>query len=109
MATNIIVKPVVTEKATKMSDKLGKYTFIVNRKANKIEIRKAVEELYGVTVEAVNTCVRPGKRKYRYTRKGVIAGQTSATKRAIVTLSKGDAIDFYGNVVPETEETDINA
>ena len=107
MATNIIIKPVASEKANTLSSKLGQYTFIVNRKANKIEIRKAVQELYGVTVESVNTSVRPGKAKYRYTRKGVISGQTSATKRAIVTLSKGDTIDFYGNV--ESDDNDSQA
>lgn len=104
MATNIIVKPIVTEKANLMSTKLGKYTFIVNRKANKIEIRKAVEAMYGVTVESVNTSVRPGKRKYRFTKKGVISGQTSATKRAIVTLSKDDVIDFYGGIEPASDQ-----
>jgi large subunit ribosomal protein L23 len=98
MASTIIIKPVVTEKANTLSTKLGKYTFIVDRKANKIEIGKAIAAMYGVGVESVNTCVRPGKRKYRYTKKGVIAGQTSATKRAIVTLTKGDVIDFYGGV-----------
>lgn len=98
MASTIIIKPVVTEKANTLSTKLGKYTFIVDRKANKIEIGKAIAAMYGVGVESVNTSVRPGKRKYRYTKKGVIAGQTSATKRAIVTLTKGDVIDFYGGV-----------
>ena len=99
METNNILKaPLVSEKMTVLSDKLNHYSFIVDRKANKLLIKKAVEEMYGVTVESVKTMTIPGKSRTRYTSKGIFAGQTKAYKKAIVQLSKGDSIDFFSNI-----------
>ena len=95
---SIIIKPVITEKMTAMGEKLNRYGFIVLRKANKLQIKKAVEELYGVQIRDVNTMVIPGKAKTRYTKSGFISGQTSAYKKAIVTLKEGETIDFYSNI-----------
>lgn len=95
---SIVIKPVITEKMTAMGEKLNRYGFIVQRKANKLQIKKAVEELYGVQIRDVNTMVIPGKAKTRYTKSGFISGQTSAYKKAIVTLKEGETIDFYSNI-----------
>ena len=94
----IIKKPVITEKMTAISEKLNKYAFIVDKNANKIEIKKAVEKLYDVKVEAVNTMNYDGKKKSRYTKAGVISGRRPAFKKAIVTLKEGDTIDFFSNI-----------
>lgn len=94
----ILIKPIVTEKMTSLTDKFNRYGFIVARRANKLQIKKAVEELYGVKVETVNTMVVGGKRKSRFTKSGVIAGRTSTRKKAVVTLAEGDTIDFYSNI-----------
>ncbi len=95
---DIIQKPIITEKMTLQGEKLNRYGFIVNKNANKVEIRKAVEELYGVKVASVNTMRYGGKVKSRYTKAGVIAGKTNAYKKAVVTLVDGDKIDFYSNI-----------
>jgi large subunit ribosomal protein L23 len=95
---NIIVKPVITEKMTGLGEKYNRYGFIVHKKANKLEIKKAVKDLYGVDVESVNTMFYSGKNKSRFTKAGVISGRTSAYKKAIVTLAKGETIDFYSNI-----------
>ena len=94
----IIVKPIVTEKMTKLGEKLNRYGFKVQRDANKIEIKKAVEALYNVTVTEVNTMVVAPKMKSRFTKSGVISGKASAYKKAIVTVKEGDQIDFYSNI-----------
>lgn len=94
----IIVKPVITEKMTSISEKSNRFGFIVDRKANKLEIKKAVEEIYGVQVTSVNTMNYAGKVKSRYTKTGFISGKTSAYKKAIVTLVEGETIDFYSNI-----------
>ena len=94
----IIIKPIVTEKMTVQSDKLNRYGFIVDRSANKIEIRKAVEEHYGVTVKDVNTVNYHGKRKSRYTKAGLLRGRANHYKKAYVTLAGEDKIDFYSNI-----------
>lgn len=94
----ILIRPLVTEKMTAISEKQGKFGFIVNIDANKIEIKKAVETAYGVTVEKVNTVRYDGKSKYRYTTKGIISGRSASYKKAIVKLAAGDTIDFYANV-----------
>jgi len=94
----ILLKPIVTEKMTSQGDKFNRYGFIVARNANKVEIKKAVEELYGVTVESVNTMRYGGKVKTRYTKSGMMSGKTNATKKAVVTLAKGNSIDFYSNI-----------
>ena len=95
---NILLKPLVTEKMTDLSEKLNQYGFLVEKKSNKIQIKQAVEEMYGVTVESVNTMVYAGKNKSRYTKTGIIAGRTKSFKKAVVTLADGDTIDFYSNI-----------
>jgi large subunit ribosomal protein L23 len=95
---DIIVRPVVTEKMNAQADGLKKYGFIVNKKANKVQIKKAVEDLYGVTVDSVNTMFYAGKRKSRFTRTGYVAGRRNAYKKAVITLREGDMIDFYSNI-----------
>jgi large subunit ribosomal protein L23 len=95
---NVLIKPVVTEKMTGLSERFNRYGFIVDRRASKPQIKKAVESLYNVTVDTVNTMVYGGKQKSRYTKSGVITGKTSAYKKAIVTLAEGDVIDFYSNI-----------
>jgi large subunit ribosomal protein L23 len=96
--TDVLVKPVLTEKVNKLMDKYRSYTFIVDRKANKLEIKKAIEEFYGVTVTDVNTLVMPGKNKTRYTKAGFIKGQKAARKKAIVTVAEGEEINLYGDI-----------
>jgi large subunit ribosomal protein L23 len=95
---DIIVKPIVTEKMNAQADSLKKYGFIVDKKANKVQIKKAVESLYGVTVESVNTMYYAGKRKSRFTRTGFVSGRRNAFKKAVITLREGDIIDFYSNI-----------
>ena len=94
----IIVKPLVTEKMTAITEKTNRFGFIVRPEANKVEIKKEVEALYNVTVVEVNTMRYAGKNKSRYTRSGLINGRTNAFKKAIVTLKEGDTIDFYSNI-----------
>lgn len=95
----IIIKPIVTEKQTAITDKFpNRYGFRVSPDANKLEIKKAVEEMYGVTVESVNTMNYAGKKKSRYTKSGIINGKTSAFKKAIVMLKEGETIDFFSNI-----------
>ncbi|MDP6908672.1 MAG: 50S ribosomal protein L23 [Flavobacteriales bacterium] len=95
---SVLVKPLITEKMTGISEKLGQYGFVVNREANKLEVKEAVEKMYGVTVERVNTMVLPGKKRSRNTKSKFIVGRTSAYKKAIVTLAEGNTIDFYSNI-----------
>ena len=94
----IIMKPVLTEKMTALTEKQHKVAFLVAKNANKIEIKKAVEAMYGVNVQAVNTQRYQGKVKSRYTRAGVIKGRTNSYKKAIVTLAEGESIDFFSNI-----------
>ena len=94
----MIIKPLVTEKMTKLTDKLNRFGFIVRPNANKLEIKREIEALYNVTVLAVNTMRYAGKNKTRYTKSGLIKGRTNAYKKAIVTLKEGDTIDFYSNI-----------
>jgi large subunit ribosomal protein L23 len=93
--TDILVKPIVTEKTNGQATKLNRFAFKVDRKANKLEIKKAVEAFYGVTVKDVNTAVMPGKNKSRYTKSGFITGQKPAYKKAYVTIAEGQTIDLY--------------
>jgi len=95
---NILIRPIVTEKMERLSDKLNQYGFIVDKDANKLQIKKAIEELYGVTVDSINTLRHGGKLKSRYTRSGYLSGRTNSTKKAIVTLKEGEKIDFYSNI-----------
>ena len=94
---SILIKPLVTEKVSALNEK-GKYGFVVDRKANKVEIKKAIEKAYGVSVESVNTMLYAGKDKTKYTKTKIIAGRTSAYKKAIVTVAEGEVIDFYGGI-----------
>jgi large subunit ribosomal protein L23 len=95
---DILIKPIVTEKMTSQGDKFNRYGFLVARDANKLQIKKAVEELYSVTVDSVNTIRYGGKIKSRNTKSGLLVGRTNAVKKAIVTLAEGNKIDFYSNI-----------
>jgi large subunit ribosomal protein L23 len=95
---NILIKPIVTEKMTAKGEALNSYGFVVEKKANKIQIKKAVETMYGVSVLSVNTMRYAGKLKSRFTKAGAITGRTNACKKAIVTVAKGEVIDFYSNI-----------
>ncbi|MDA0792312.1 MAG: 50S ribosomal protein L23 [Flavobacteriia bacterium] len=95
---DILIKPIITEKASLGSERLNRYTFLVDPRANKVEIKKAVETAYGVTVEKVRTQNYGPERKTRFTKTGIQRGKTNATKRAIVQVAEGDAIDFYSNL-----------
>ena len=94
----IIIKPIVTEKLTAQGENLNRYGFVVDRKANKLQIKEAVETLYGVSVADVNTINYHGKRKQRYTKAGLLRGRMNHFKKAIVTLAGEDKIDFYANI-----------
>lgn len=95
----IIIKPIVTEKQTAVTEKMpNRFGFRVFPDANKLEIKKAVEEMYNVSVESVNTMNYSGKRKSRYTKSGIINGKQAAYKKAIVTLKEGEVIDFFSNI-----------
>lgn len=95
---DILLKPIVTEKMTAQGENLNRFGFVVDKRANKIQIKGAVEEMYGVTVESVNTMVYAGKSKSKYTKTGMIHGRTNSFKKAIVTLADGETIDFYSNI-----------
>ena len=95
---HIIIKPLLTEKMTKITDSFNKYGFIVRRDVNKLQIKGAVEEMYNVTVTQVNTMRCVPKTKTRNTKAGVISGRTNAYKKAIVTLAEGNKIDFFSNI-----------
>ena len=95
---DILIKPLVTEKMADQSEKFNRYGFVVDKRASKPQIKKAVESLYDVSVDSVNTMVYGGKIKSRFTKSGVITGKTAAYKKAIVTLVEGDSIDFYSNI-----------
>jgi large subunit ribosomal protein L23 len=88
----------VTEKLTAQAERFNRYGFVVRRQATKQQIKKAVESLYNVSVNTVNTMVYSGKKKSRFTKAGVINGSSSSYKKAIVTLAKGESIDFYSNI-----------
>ena len=94
----IIFKPIVTDKMTDQGEKLNRYGFIVDRRANKLEIKAAVEQMYNVTVEDVNTVNYNGKRRSRYTKAGLLRGRSNHFKKAYVTLAGDDKIDFYANI-----------
>ena len=95
---NILIKPIITEKATADSEMNNRYTFLVNTTANKVEIKKAVETAYGVSVNKVRTQNYGPERKTRYTKTGLQRGQTNRIKKAIVDVAEGDTIDFYNNL-----------
>ena len=95
---NILIKPLVTEKMTIQGEKLNRYGFVVDRRANKIEIKTAVEQQYGVTVMDVNTVNYHGKKKSRFTKAGMLTGRANHYKKAYVTVAGEDKIDFYSNI-----------
>ncbi|MCM5529268.1 MAG: 50S ribosomal protein L23 [Chitinophagaceae bacterium] len=96
--SEVLIKPILTEKANAQQEKLNRYAFKVARKANKLEIKKAIEEFYGATVVDINTSVVPGKDKTRYTKAGFIKGRKPAYKKALVTVAEGTTIDLYANI-----------
>lgn len=95
---NVLIRPLITEKMTGISEKLKQYGFMVDKSANKLQIKQAIETMYGVTVESVNTIRYSGKRKSRNTKSGLVSGKVNAFKKAIVTLQEGQTIDFYSNI-----------
>lgn len=94
----ILIKPVITEKSTRLEEDVQQYVFVVHMGANKLEIKDAIEQMYGVTVESVNTSIVPSKDKMRFTASGIIEGRKPAYKKAFVKLVDGDEIDFYANI-----------
>jgi large subunit ribosomal protein L23 len=96
--SDVLIKPILTEKANAQQDKLRRYAFKVDKKANKLEIKKAIESFYGVTVTNVNTSVTPAKNKSRFTKAGVISGRKPSYKKAYVTVAEGENIDLYSNI-----------
>ena len=96
--SSIIIKPLITEKMTDQAESLNRYGFIVSPRANKIQIKQAIEKLYGVNVEEIRTMNYAGKNKTRYTKSAIQSGKTRAFKKAIVSLAEGETIDFYSNI-----------
>ncbi len=96
--SEVLIKQILTEKAKAQQEKLSRYAFKETKKANKLEIKKAVESFYGVTVTSVNTAVAPAKNKSRFTKAGVISGRKQGYKKAFVTVAEGENIDLYSNI-----------
>ena len=96
MAKQILIKPLITEKATRLADKRNTYVFVVNKDSNKIEVKNAIEKLYNVTVDRVNTATMPGKPKSRNTKSTVVRGVKASYKKAFVTLTPGETINIFG-------------
>lgn len=94
----VLIKPIVTEKMSVQGEKLNRYGFVVERTANKIQIKTAVEQMYGVSVTDVNTMRYSGKSKSRNTKTGVVSGKRNSFKKAIITVAQGENIDFYSNI-----------
>lgn len=95
---DILVRPIVTEKMTKQGESLNRYGFIVDKRADKLQIKSAIEKMYEVNVASINTMRYAGRTKTRFTKTGVQKGKTNAFKKAIVTLAQGEVIDFYSNI-----------
>ena len=95
---DILIKPVVTEKSNATQEKMNRFTFVVDKDANKLQIKEAIEKMYGVSVDKVRTHLIPAKAKVRYTKSGVASGRKPSYKKAIVSLVEGDTIDFYENI-----------
>src|SRR3954468_23419417 len=96
--SEVLVKPIVTEKSNKLTDQGRTYAFRIDRKANKLEVKKAVEDFYGVTVIEVNTVVVPAKAKSKFTKAGFVSGRKPAYKKAYVKVAEGETIDLYSNI-----------
>jgi large subunit ribosomal protein L23 len=97
-AKQVLIKPIISEKSEQLSDNFNQYSFVVNKKSNKIEIGKAIEEMYQVKVASVNTMIMPSRAKSRNTKSGVLKGSISSYKKAIVKLASGEEIDFFGDI-----------
>jgi large subunit ribosomal protein L23 len=95
---SILIKPIITEKATNDSELFNRYSFVVDRSANKIEIKKAVETAYGVSISSVKTLNYPVQKNTKFTKKGLVTGKKGAYKKAIIQLAEGESIDFYNNL-----------
>lgn len=95
---SILIKPIITEKATKDSELNNRYSFVVAKKANKVEIKGAVQSAYGVSVSSVKTLNYPAARSTKFTKKGLVTGVKGGYKKAIVQLAEGESIDFYNNL-----------
>jgi large subunit ribosomal protein L23 len=94
----ILKKPILTEKASALTEKLNRFSFKVDHRANKLQIKTAIEQMYGVSIVAINTMVVSGKTKNRQTKAGLVSGRTPKYKKAIVTMKEGEVIDFYSNI-----------
>ena len=94
----IIIKPIITEKMTSLGEKFNRYGFIVVKSANKTEIKNAIEQMYGVKVDKVNTQQYVGKVKTRNTTRGLAIGRVNRSKKAVVTLKQGEVIDLYASI-----------
>lgn len=97
MSKQILIKPVISEKSELLTEEKGKYSFVVSKDVNKIEIRSAIEKKYNVNVKSVNTLIMPSKTKRRQTRSGMIEGKKSSFKKAVITIAEGEEIDFFGD------------
>ncbi|MDE6019058.1 MAG: 50S ribosomal protein L23 [Muribaculaceae bacterium] len=95
---DIMIKPIVTEQATKLTERRNQYTFCVSPEANKYQIKDLIEKLYGVKVVSVNTAVMRGKNKSRWTKSGLLRGKTASFKKAYVTIGEGQTIDVFSNI-----------
>ena len=95
---SILIKPIITEKATNDSELFNRYSFVVDKSANKIEIKKAVETAYGVSISSVKTLNYPFQKNTKFTKKGLVTGKKGAYKKAIIQLAEGESIDFYNNL-----------
>ena len=96
--SQIIIRPIVTEKMTAQTEKEGRYGFVVDKKSNKVQIKSAIEKEYGVTDTGVRTMIVPGKDKTRYTKRNILRGGTGSWKKAIITLKAGENIDLYSAI-----------
>jgi len=95
---SVLIKPILTEKATKESELQNRFGFVVEKNANKIQIKKAVEQAYGVSVVSVNTRISRANRSTKYTKNGLITAKTGAYKKAFVQVKEGETIDLYTNI-----------
>ena len=95
---SILIKPIITEKATNDSELFNRYEFVVDKSANKIEIKKAVETAYGVSISSVKTLNYPVQKNTKFTKKGLVTGKKGGYKKAIIQLAEGESIDFYNNL-----------
>lgn len=98
MSKRILVKPIISEKSEMLTEKVNQYSFVVDRKASKKDIKRAIEEMYEVKVDSVNTLIMPSKSKSRNTKRGAVKGSVSSYKKAIITVADGAAIDFFGEI-----------